>query len=267
MKPVQQQLNLRCYRSAIALNNVGVKLLERQCYSQAVDSLQHARALLMQSSSDANGCGEEHVNRALQHLSHPRPVKAAALLLEVLITTPDGSLLHGEVPTDASALESVLEGAPCSHTAFPIRIEDCLEHSDTRQTSIVSHNLGIACFCLYKAIQGSRRQAKAAQRFRQASLFFSQESSSSFLTSHLSYLQQQSCQRQQSESLELYCLSIAVLNSLIHVQRESSLLDQAKESYCVLVKLRAAALEEDDDYLLLVRDENLKRTGEAAAAA
>jgi hypothetical protein len=264
MKPEQQQLNLRCYRSAIALNNIGVKLLERRCVSQAVDSLEHALAL-MQSTSDANRCGEEHVNRALQHLSHPRPVKKAFLLLEVLIVTPEGSLLYGEVPTDVSALESVLEGAPCSHTAFPIRIEDCLEHSDTRQASIVSHNLGIACFCLYKAIRGSRK-AQAAQRFRQASLYFSQESSSS-LMSQLSHLQQQSCDRQQSESLELHSLCIAVLNSLIHVQRESSLLDQAKESYCVLVQLRAVALEQDDYSLLLGRHENLKRTGGGAAAA
>jgi hypothetical protein len=137
-------LKRRQVRSAIALSNVGVRLLELQCYAQAVDCLNEATILV---GANGGSTGEDAVNRCLRHLSSPRPASKQVLLFEVLTTTPDG-FEQG----DASALESVLDGAPSSFMGFPVRLEDS---SNVATKAILAHNHGIACYCLSRTLQKS----------------------------------------------------------------------------------------------------------------
>jgi hypothetical protein len=232
--------NQRRYRSAVALNNAGVLLLERQCYIQAVDALKHASALLQSTSSEVDS-GKIHVTRSLQHLSHPRPARKAVLLMEALISKADGSLVQGEL-TDASVLDSILGGAPSSYMTFPIRLEDCesvLEEGNPdssnfpRQAAVVSHNLGIALLCRARTVAKhkklTQRLLRGAIRFAQMSLCF--------------WMQQLTDLQPDRLSPELYCFAIVSLNSLIQVFQENSQRDQAIQCYGVLAQLRFDALE------------------------
>lgn len=248
MEGKQQQKLLSPYyrrlRSAMALNNIGVSQLEKQCYAQAVNSLEHAFQLLSSSDGETSSSfndigGEELVNQSLQHLSNPRASKRAVLLLEVLTMTSDGSILQCD---DSSALEVVLEEAPCSHLAFPVRIEDV--HYSERQMAAVHHNLGIACYCLGSTL---RRNKSHAQQFKESALRLAQESSKILFTLLSELQQNKSFHRRQpcDDVIELHCLAVAVLNSTFLWQQECSNSSRmsAEDTYGLLVHLRSQALE------------------------
>jgi hypothetical protein len=291
--PQPNNLNLRRYRSAIALNNVGVLLLERQCYVQAVETLKHASAMLQSSASQSSASSsssrgdssERHVNRSLQHLSHPRPAKSAVLLMESLLSTSDGSLIQGDSElTDASVLDSILEGAPSSYMAFPIRLEDCVSltnlnsslnsnknsnsslnsNSFCTQDALVSHNLSIALLCTAKsAFEKHNATEELTRRLLGGAIRFAQRS--------LSFWMQQLTDNSSSSLSELYCFAIASLNSLIQVLQESSsyAVDQAIPCYDLLAQLRCSALEQQSNTMCFLWDRDHTpsiRHGPAAAA-
>ena len=205
-------LKHRQVRSAIALSNVGVRLLELQCYAQAVDCLNEATILV---GANGGSTGEDAVNRCLRHLSSPRPATKQVLLFEVLTATPDG-FEQG----DASALESVLDGAPSSFIGFPVRLEDS---TNVAAKAILAHNHGIACHCLSRTLQ---RRSSARRIFSSSAKQSVQEACRGFQ-------QLLACK----STLELYCLAIAALNSSVYVNQASS-----DESYEILVQLREQAM-------------------------
>ena len=249
----QLELNLQNLRSrsALALNNIAVHLLERRCYPQAVESLKQAHKLTFLTNTDNSSAtekissdsqyekderGQDHVNRALQYLSHPKQADRAALILEVLTATQDGTVVQGELSSNESALESVLEDAPSSHLGFLVRLEDDFGVLSERQKAIISHNFGIACFCLGKAL----KKRSAAKQFLETSCRLAEEASHALL----SYLgrMETSCKPENKDTvIQLHCLIVATLNSLIHSQQECSFKEQAHESYALLVHFRSEA--------------------------
>lgn len=251
----------RCHRSSVALNNIGVSLLERHCYSQAAECFELAKSLLTTGPPD---CGEEYVKTALVHLSNPNPSSTMEFIIETMTATSDGSLSlqeGGSCRNDDEVLESLLQGAPSSCVTFPIRIESSSDQLDACQIAIMSHNMCIACQCLAKMLEGKATQ-DLSRKFRKASLRNARDSSN--ITLHLStQLQMSSCQ---ASFLELHCICIAVLNTLIQVQQDCSLRDQAQDTYGTLVEVRSAALEEYERITYSLCRATRRYRGSAAAA-
>ena len=182
-------MNRRRYRSAIAINNVGVRLLERQCYGQAVESLKDAAALMkaiLYDVVEGDGVkrpssrphfegGEDLVQRSMLSLSNLKPSKKKAIYMDVLTAMEDGNIVSGQVPEthSSSIVESVLEASPSSSMAFPIRIQDNLlletigelKYSSplSVQAAMIWHNLGIAYLCRSRTYAKSSRRQKLQQ--------------------------------------------------------------------------------------------------------
>lgn len=244
------------YHNGIILNNVGVRLLERRCYAQAVDCFEHASAIMNQiafSTLLTNlSRAEEHVNRSMRHLTYPQPSTVAIMIIEVLTTTEEGYLVKGECSApDFMVLDSVLGDAPTLHVAYPIRIEICCNPLPVdnslrkRQAAIVSHNLGIAFLCLCKSTSPSLKNLnKEEQSIRNFSLCLSQRSCTILMQQLWELRWREPCQNYITASLELARLLIAVLNSLIQVQHEISDYKKALQWHGVLQQIRLLVSEQ-----------------------
>ena len=211
------------------------------------------------------------MNRALQHLSYPRPTKKPILLLETLTLTSDGCLVKGEISSGESAFDQILEEVPSSHVAFAIRIEDdCKTTATPPQWATIAHNLGIACYGVSRSL---RKSNKIGQRFGDASVHLA-HSATGQLLNHLAALEHASMaptyqQGQTQYQADMHALLLAALNTLFHLQQEFSMTTDADESYGMLVHIRNEALDlqqqaqEDISYLL----RRQVRSGGSAPAA
>ena len=136
------------YRVAVALNNMGVALLERGAYCQAMktlkDSILVMKGILRTSSKCTVGDDiQTKIDMATKRLMSPQPVPST---LPVTILSHDGSLLY-------SSMKSVLtQGDFC---AVLVRIEPLdlrsPEHQDTDlESAIILYNFAIAHICMAK---------------------------------------------------------------------------------------------------------------------
>jgi len=105
MMDVDTELSIRQrrYRSAVALNNIAIRLLELNCYSQAVEISYKATRLLKAAAlssvchgMDDTGGGKELTNAALQQLAHCEPWAQLIINMEVLATTTNGLLVQND---------------------------------------------------------------------------------------------------------------------------------------------------------------------------
>ena len=270
-RPCSSKVLKRRLRCAVAINNVAVRLLQRNCYAQARESLQHAVSLMETATSsvqasrcgqiDVSDGGESYVHQALAHLAEPKPAKKSVLLFEVLTTTKDGLLTSsGELPDGPTCLQSVLQTAPSAFTAFLIRIEDSLAGEGSATTgststdlpvalmqrrAMLSHNLGVACFCESKTTakgRESRALLQLALRLSSLSISLLTEENAS-----ASLREQDKEDHIMVEGLRnLPCLIIALLNSLINILQESRQDRRAKHFYSLLIQYRSAALDIED---------------------
>jgi hypothetical protein len=170
--PVQNAI-----RHAVALNNIGVTLLERQCYGQALQTLQDAMIFIHQiiHAVEATCCEESfrcallHQN-AFQRLSHPCPVQPQQMmmLLEMVgveLFSDDkviDSIMYGVSTTQEAKNEDDDEHKRFNGTLHPIRLdgehynmvkldmnqnalsEGMKDESLEFEVSIILHNLGLA---------------------------------------------------------------------------------------------------------------------------
>ena len=225
-----QDLIQRRYANAIALNNMGIELLVKQCYHQAFETLQDATSLMQSifSNPHITTSGQDEVHRAMDCLANLMPEKELMIVFEILTWRRDGTL---QCEDSMSVLQTVLGSAPSSSVAFPMLLEETFMHSQvTRQASLVTHNLGIACLCCLE-------NNPSSEDFRINARDFSQAASAVLM------------RQPDLESVEWYCLAMAVLNSFIRNLQECQQHDEAAEFYEVLVRLRngVCVLEEGCD--------------------
>ena len=138
-------------RSAIAMNNIGVSLLERSCYTQALETLRDALFTLKYglNATDDIDCAEpchevaEKLQRATHRLMNPEPQQ--------------GSIQIDFISSECLAAKALnaLKRGPSSHEACAIRIDTCnhetLASYPTVETAILLHNFAISYLCLASA--------------------------------------------------------------------------------------------------------------------
>lgn len=138
-------------RGAIALNNMGVSLLEQKAYSEAMETLKDS-VIVMKVAFQQESCTnfrdtgilvEEKLDRACQRLSTQR-LEADPTLIEGLRHDGGFATLQSLVTKQDPIL---------SESLFPVRIEQLDDHEDIEnslKTAIIMHNFSIAHFCMSK---------------------------------------------------------------------------------------------------------------------
>ena len=266
----------RRYRSAIALNNTGVRLLERNCYAQAIEILKDASILIKSilrtkpSSStklEPNQGGEEFVHRAMRAMAQPAPATKNVIHLDVLTMMQDGILVSGKGSETHSSsntfLNSILDSVPCSSIAFPIRIEDhllsdleCWSQDDLScKTALVIQgasmwqNLGIAYLCQSKVAKGARK------RLSQASVHFLRTSHAVLVkqNQHLLTLEERNGITLPTRTHEIPFMILPVMNALIHSFKDSSQHEKASKMTETLLRLRSLAVDLNNNPLSQAR--------------
>jgi hypothetical protein len=154
----------RDHRAAIALNNMGVSLLERRAYRQGLETLKDAifvmkRVLRPASISSQGLCktpnstsyAEAKVHRASKRMANPQPISSA---ISIDVLSQCATFSHRSCPSD-----SVLHaGGPSSPLSSPLRIEATdlisLEDRDSDlESSIMLYNFGLAHLCMAKLVK------------------------------------------------------------------------------------------------------------------
>jgi hypothetical protein len=161
---MDQQCLSRDHRAAIALNNMGVSLLERRAYRQGMETLKDAifvmkRVLRPPSISSQGLCqtsnstsyAEEKMHRASKRMANPQPISSAII---VDVVSRSATFSHRSCSSD-----SVLHGGSSSSTlSSPLRIEATdlisLEDRDADlESSIMLYNFGLAHLCMAKLVK------------------------------------------------------------------------------------------------------------------
>jgi hypothetical protein len=157
---MDEQCLIRDHRAAIALNNMGVSLLERRAYRQGMETLKDAilvmkRVLVRSPSISSQGFGntpnstsdaDTKVHRASKRMVNPEPIPSA-------VSVDDVS--HCATFSHRSYLGSVLHGGSSSPLRSPLRIEvtDLVSLEDRDpflESSIILFNFGLAHLCMAK---------------------------------------------------------------------------------------------------------------------
>ena len=257
------------YQSAITINNVGVHLLERQCYGQAVESFKDAAALMKTILFDAietnsgeptsqSDNGADLLQRSMLSLAHLKPSKKRAMHMEQLIAMEDGNVVSCKVSeTNTFFAESILEASPSSTVAFPIRIRNnlLLEMKGgmkycpalSVQAAMIWHNLGIAYLCRSKTCSISTRR----QKLRQSALGYLGSAHAVLETNYAvqyddSVDEESSVTPRDAWARSLPCLMMAVLATYIYLLQASHQGKRAVELYSSLVRCRFALCSMDN---------------------
>lgn len=228
--------NSRQYRSALALNNMAVRLLERHCYKQAAETLREStlliKAVLKRAALDGE-INNDTVQMATKRYAQAKPSTKRSMVFQIL-TMSNGLLFENNGSRFAN---SVLDDVPSSCVAFPILIEDdSLLEKDSWDDSIRGdHNIVSlyiqAAIMFHNAAIASRscHQHKRALRFsRIAAEIFHQE--------------------------QVHCpiASLAVQNTLIRCLTDSGYTEEAAERYGELLEMRLIAHHEAYDHIPVI---------------
>jgi hypothetical protein len=244
---------LRDYRGAIALNNMGVSLLEQRAYRQGLDTLKDSIVLMkrvfhqqstplpstmpMYSTSNVDA----KVEQANKRMANPQ---AAPSVLSIGVVSYDGpSFYH-------STIDSVLKVGSASPFAFvPIRIEtadfDTQEDQDHEmESAILLYNLGIAHLCVSKlANSPDKPQELALSLFNLSYTIITNMNCKSRLDDDEEHMQQ-------IHENGMYSLAVIVLNNLVQVLTDMGKHSEANEPYRILVRLSTAIYEMENPDLL-----------------
>jgi hypothetical protein len=188
-------------RAAMAFNNMGVSLLERNCYTQAGATFKEAVALLRSSgcnnSINPKGCC---THGARLRLAQPQPDASASTLIALpLLETISNTMTCLD-------LHSILAAEDPRPTLRAVRLEDC--HDDPELISaMVMHNFGLSYLLLARtmALRGDDRNAS---KYRHGAAKLARIAHSIVAKSS-----QEECQTGTNESAML-CL--VVLQTLVH---------------------------------------------------
>jgi hypothetical protein len=150
-----EQCLIRDHRAAIALNNIGVSLLERKAYRQGMETLSDAifvmQRVLRSPSISSQGSdrtpnstsyAEAKVHRASKRMANPQPIPSA---MSIDVVSHCATFSH------RSYSVSLLHGGSSS----PLRIEAAdlvspVDRDNDLESSIVLYNFGLAHLCMAK---------------------------------------------------------------------------------------------------------------------
>jgi hypothetical protein len=233
---------IRDQRAAIALNNMGVSLLEQRAYRQGMETLKDAifvmkrvfrpqsRNSSLGATSDATSSTDIKIHHAVQRMANPQPVP---------FTMITDVISHGVASSHSSPLGSILRESSSSSFTIPIRIEatdiDCPEDRDPDlESAIMIYNFGLAHLCMAKLAKSPMKLREGALKlFNMAYSIISNKNTLSGLS--------ESEMRRFSETRLL--LAIAVLNNVVRVLTVMGKHTEANNSYQRLVRLGTAINE------------------------
>jgi hypothetical protein len=236
---------IRDQRAAIALNNMGVSLLEQRAYRQGMETLKDAIFVMkrvfrpqsrnpsLAANSDSTSSTDIKIHRAVQRMANPQPIPSVMNI---------DLISHGVASSHSSPLGSILRES-CSSSTFtiPIRIEatdiDCPEDRDSDlESAIMLHNFGLAHICMAKLAKAPMKLREGACKlFNMAYSIVSNKNALSGLS--------ESEMRELSETRLL--LALAVLNNVVRVLTEMGKHTEADQSFRRLVRLGTAFNELD----------------------
>jgi hypothetical protein len=164
----------RDHRAAIALNNMGVSLLERRAYRQGMETLKDAIFVMKcvlrpPSISSSQGLcktpnstsyAEAKVHLASKRMANPQPISSKR---SIDVLSQCATFSHRSCPSD-----SVLQGGSSSSPlSSPLRIEltdlVSLEDRDSDlESSIMLYNFGLAHLCMAKVVKTPIKLQKGA---------------------------------------------------------------------------------------------------------
>jgi hypothetical protein len=234
---------LRNYRSAIALNNMGVALVEQRAYRQGLDTLKDAISVMKKSVlyplsrlpssvSITTLHADAKVERAIKRMSKPQPVPSS---LGVAVISYDGPSSY------QSSTDIVRSGETASPFTFPIRIEatdfESLKDPECdMQSAIMVFNLGVAHLCMSKLAKSPVVGQEAALRI--FNVTFSILSNSNKNVNDVAELNDE-------QVLRFLLMEAVVLNNVVQVLTDLGKDSEAHESYSKLVRLGSAIRQLD----------------------
>jgi hypothetical protein len=238
------------YRGAIALNNMGVSLLEQRAYRQGMDTLKDAIFVMKRVYRPKSGLltptfslpstsnVKAKLERAIKRMANPHPVPSAWSV---------GVISHDPTSFYQSTIDSVLRGGPVSPFTFPIRIEtvdfDSLEDRDPdMESAIMLHNFGIAYLCM------SKQRTNSPGKLQEGALKLFNMSYS--VISNMNNMSRLSEEQMQQISETRLLLAVVVLNNVVQVLTDMGKDSEANESYQRLVRLGTAIREMDEPDLV-----------------
>ena len=225
---LQHKTNMDHSRAAIALNNIGVSLLERSCYVQALEVLRDAVSTMQGSLNETESCAArwpdhqvyEKLRRGMHYLACPEQHQTC-LYLEI-------------VNSDALSTKAccTMSRDPSLQEAFAIRIEKCDHDSNGQypamETAIMLHNLGLSYLCLASASRSAHvGPLKGAMTLFAASYKILQN-------------QKDQCAEENILTSPSLSLETIVLSKLIAVLVELNEAEQAKPFYTTFMQLADA---------------------------
>ena len=142
------------YTAAVALNNMGVSLLERKCYRQALETLHDAvRLTRTQQPMTVSTLPKQHIADAYRRQCKPEPSK------------PEKPLpLRMEVVSDDSDSITCLRATHSHDACIAIRLEGFESTNDVQvDVAVILHNYSVAALCLSLAHPTSNTSSQLLQ--------------------------------------------------------------------------------------------------------
>lgn len=223
------------YRCAVALSNIGVSLLEKRAYPQAVDTLKDAvaamKCTIRTDKYKAMGKGEDLLEQAYRRIATPSPVPGKSAI-EVLTSS-------GLSSTVTSIMHRRHDGGHFP-ACFPIKIEN-FQSEDVNidlDSSIVLHNFATAYLCLSR-VASTRR---LAHHYRDAALKLAKLAHMTLSDLIKSYTHEELDNRLIGDS-NIVLIAASVLNTIVRIQLESGKIRDASVSFQRLRLLGTVANE------------------------
>ena len=131
------------YKAAVALNNMGISLIERKCYRQGWETLFDAVQVASKGQSDVATVGQ-YLENALQRQCNPEPSKSK-------------SPLHLEIVSDSSDSITCTHATQLTNSAIVIRLEAFESTTDAQvDSAVILHNFAMAALYLALAYPVSK---------------------------------------------------------------------------------------------------------------
>jgi hypothetical protein len=219
-------------RVALALNNIGVQLLERGAFRQSLDTMQDAVFMMnshlrytagaqgrARTTSDSSGAVQSRLSKAIKRLASAQPLQPAVKVNTLSFggTLPSSCIFPFEDQTMQFPLPIEIDTVNCG----------CIKDLDL-VSGIVLLNFGVAHFCASKVMKPSEKLRESALK-----LFNMAYSIISFRNT-ISQMEQSDV-HQISESR--FLLAIIILNHTVEVLTEMGYHSEAQKSQEKLVRL------------------------------
>jgi hypothetical protein len=149
------------HRAAIALNNMGVSLLERRAYRQGMETLKDAIFVMkrvLRPASISHGFGKTPNSTSYAQGKVHRASKRMATAQAVPSAVSIDVISHCATFSHRSRSTSILQGGSSYPLSSPIRIEanDLVSREDRDsdlESSIMLYNFGLAHLCMAKLVK------------------------------------------------------------------------------------------------------------------